>query len=577
MTLRSLVSNPLVHDSSGVWRLESHHAFGYSDGIDSERYLLRVLAGARDLGSRSAELESHIRDWRSEYHLSTKRAQLLSGFSFDRSLRALEVGCGCGAITRYLGETFDEVVAVEGSMNRARIARARTRDLSSVSILCAPFQDVRFVHKFDIIFCIGVLEYSSSFVDAPDPYDAVLQYLSELLSPDGVLVLAIENQFGLKYFCGAAEDHLGIPFAGLEGYHRRAARVRTFGKVELDTRLRRHFQDTRFYYPYPDYKIPDVVVNSAFLGSGRATELISQTRSRDYTGRDRSLWSESATVFELSRNASLDFFANSFLVIASRGGGLSVSFPQQAVFFSANRRPPFRTVTRVVASGDGQLTVHKTAIDGGVAVEQDGLRLSASTSEWIDAHSLQTTLLLAAQRGGQDLDQVFSICQPWLALLRGDASRDGDAWTLSGAHVDSTWRNAYVADGRCRIVDREWTWREPIALNVVVIRSIHAFLSSLDSSTTRLRELRVRSGRRQIANIAAALGVKLSAKDFSEFIQIESRLQNLAAGHDRRSQMIGLRWFLIDRPSHGAYLRQRQRLRHVWQGIASRLARTLMR
>lgn len=577
MTLRSLVSNPLIHDSSGVWRLESHHAFGYSDGIDSERYLLRVLAGARDLGSRSVELESHIRDWRSEYHLSTKRAQLLSGFSFDRNLRALEVGCGCGAITRFLGETFDEVVAVEGSMNRARIARARTRDLSSVAILCAPFQDVRFVHKFDIIFCIGVLEYSSAFVDAPDPYDAVLRYFSELLSPDGVLVLAIENQFGLKYFCGAAEDHLGIPFAGLEGYHRKAARVRTFGKVELDTRLRRHFKDARFYYPYPDYKIPDVVVNSAFLRSGRATELVSQTRSRDYTGRDRTLWSESATVFELSRNACLDFFANSFVVIASRGGGGSVSFPQEAVLFSANRRPPFRTVTRIVASGDGQLTVQKAAIDGGAVVERDGLSLIASTSEWIDAHSLQTMLVLAARQGERSLPEVFSACQPWLDLLRADATRDGDALTLSGAHIDSTWRNAYVTDGRCRIVDREWMWHEPIALNVVVIRSIHAFLSSLDSRATRMRELKVRSGRRLIANIAAALGLKLSAKDFSEFIQLESRLQYLAAGHDQRSQVIGLRWFLIDRPSHGAFLRQRQHFQHVWRRIASRVVRTLVR
>ena len=39
--------------------------------------------------------ESHIKDWPSEYHLSSKRAQLLSGFEFDRKARVLEVGAGC--------------------------------------------------------------------------------------------------------------------------------------------------------------------------------------------------------------------------------------------------------------------------------------------------------------------------------------------------------------------------------------------------------------------------------------------------------------------------------------------------
>lgn len=104
MTVQSIVENRLIADAAGVWQLENHREFGYSDGLESERYLQRVFDAAQDLGTRSAELEQHIKDWPSEYHLTTKRAQLLAGFSFDRSLRVLEVGCGCGAITRHLGE-----------------------------------------------------------------------------------------------------------------------------------------------------------------------------------------------------------------------------------------------------------------------------------------------------------------------------------------------------------------------------------------------------------------------------------------------------------------------------------------
>ena len=158
MSVQSIVSNELRQDASSVWVLAGHDRFGYSDGAESEKYLDQVFRAASDLSTTSAELEEWIKDWPSEYHLTVKRAQLLSGFRFDRGLKVLEVGCGCGAITRFLGENFDDVVSVEGSINRARLARLRTRDLPGVTILCAPFQEIRFSRKFDIVFCIGVYE-----------------------------------------------------------------------------------------------------------------------------------------------------------------------------------------------------------------------------------------------------------------------------------------------------------------------------------------------------------------------------------------------------------------------------------
>ena len=194
MNMPSIVENDLVHDPSSVWVLKRRQNFGYSDSTESERYLQWVFRNAKDLTSTSVELEGFIRDWPSKYHLTARRAQLLSGFSFDRSLLVLEVGCGCGAITRHLGETFDRVIAVEGSINRARLARERTRGLDGVSIICAPLQEIRFSTKFDVIFCIGVYEYSESFVGGDAPHDAVLSYFSDILTPNGVVVIAIENQ-----------------------------------------------------------------------------------------------------------------------------------------------------------------------------------------------------------------------------------------------------------------------------------------------------------------------------------------------------------------------------------------------
>lgn len=58
----------------------------------------------------------------------------------------LEIGAGCGAITRYLGECGGNVLALEGSQDAA-IARARTRDLQNVTVVSDRFDLSRLIRN----------------------------------------------------------------------------------------------------------------------------------------------------------------------------------------------------------------------------------------------------------------------------------------------------------------------------------------------------------------------------------------------------------------------------------------------
>ena len=573
LNLESVVENELVEDDHSVWCLKGHGEFGYSDGRSSERYLQDVFAKSTDLSTHSAELETYIKDWPSEYHLSTKRAQLLAGFSFDSSLSVLEVGCGCGAITRHLGENFEQVISVEGNINRARLAKQRSKELDSVSVICAPFQEIRFQHRFDVIFCIGVLEYSAAFIESEDPYDAALKYFADMLNPDGIVVIAIENQFGLKYFSSAHEDHLGVMFEGLEGYHQNIGKVRTFGKAELESRLKNYFREIEFYYPYPDYKIPECVIADEFLASGKPGELISQMRSRNYSGQAPVLWDEAATVLELARNGMLDFFANSFLVLAGRKQIKGVSFDQQAVIFSSGRKPAYSTRTSILKRENGELVVEKRKLVdcGASADDETRLRLEETDSPWIDELSLHSMIYLRARSTRCSLREIFEPCSGWLQMLTQQASTKNGVHYLDGNHIDSLWPNTYLVDGAPIIIDKEWVWQQQIRLNVVVIRAIYDFLCRMESLRLPLKSLSATSGKKLVQEIASILGVSLDDSDFVEFLYLETELSWIVSGISRDRQKMFIRWFLLSPPSRRLFRRYKPVVNELVARMISRV------
>ena len=79
---------------------------------------------------------------------------------------------------------------------------------------------------------IGVFEYGEAYIQSQDPYVDFLKIIRKHLKPDGKIVIAIENRFGLKYWAGCTEDHFGTLFEGIQGYPSTKG-VKTFTVKEL--------------------------------------------------------------------------------------------------------------------------------------------------------------------------------------------------------------------------------------------------------------------------------------------------------------------------------------------------------
>ena len=526
--LSAWVETPLHLDADGVWVPADAKPFAYTDGDRSERYLERVLRSARDLGSSSAELASRVKDWPSEYHLTPKRAQLLRGFDFDPGKRVLEVGCGCGAITRFLGETFDAVLAVEGSHARARLARLRTRDQPHVEIVQSPFQELRFATAFDTIFCTGVFEYASMFASGDDPHEAMLRDLASLLAPGGVLVLAIENKFGLKYFTSSSEDHTGVMFDGIEGYPRYERKARTFGRAELEDRLRRHFENVAFYYPWPDYKIPSCVLSEDMLAAVDPSELIGSFLSVDYGDRRRRpLFDEALAWKELAANRMVPEMAHSLLAVASKSSESALRFDGLGRLYSNRRRPEFSTQTRFHRAEDGGVRATKSRTAGGEEFVEGKLRHRAWSGAWHAGSSLQHTMARRARARDLDLASMLEPSRVWFDDLRRAANGGSN---VPGDRLDSIWRNCFVVGDTCQYIDQEWEWTEPLPLRLVVARVLYDFAQTLvdaPSLSPLIRRWRVSQF---VVAAAACYGVVLDGVAMHELASFEAAFLSQVEG-----------------------------------------------
>lgn len=458
-----------VRDSAGVWRSPFAKPFNYSDGDATEERMYEIMASAGDTDVYSKELIARINDWPSEYHFSPRRANLIRPLDLDASHRVLELGCGCGAITKALAETGCRVDAIEGSPRRARVAATRVKRHQQVNVYHSNFQDVALEPVYDLVTLIGVLEYSPVYLEAEDPFVACLRIAMSALKPGGTLLVAIENKLGLKYFSGVSEDHFNRPYYGVEGRYGKKE-ITTYGRQGLERKVRAAgFGDVSFYFPFPDYKLPEAVVaeQALSLPGFRADDLLQGMEHRDYTGAGRPQFNLDMTLESLHEEGLLGEMSNSFLLLATREGPSPLARRNLlAQKYTDTRRPGLNTVTDFLRDGDG-IAVSKRPINREAAAIS-GVEHSFTQERYQPGRSLFTLMRRAAHAGRSS--EVTRLLQRWTATLQAAGDAQG---MLPGEWLDAIPSNLIVqADDACAYIDREWQWPQPVPASLPFYRGL---------------------------------------------------------------------------------------------------------
>lgn len=470
----------------------------YSDG-DVEDTIIRLIA-ENPLEQYGEAVQKNF-NWPVYYHLTHVRKNILNWYPFSPDGSVLEIGCGMGAVTRILCEKCKDVTAVELSKRRATATLLRCRDKENLEIIVGNLNDIKFNKKFDYITLIGVLEYQGEYTDTDNPYLDFLTEIKKLLKPGGKLLIAIENQYGLKYWCGAREDHTGIPFEGMNQYTLTNKKIRTFSKEELNRLVHDSgFNHTFFYYPLPDYKLPSVLYSEKYLPENENLQ-----NARPYYIPDKAtlLSDEMGMYKDIIENGVFEFFANSFLVECSDNSQVG-----EVIFgkFSLDRQDKYQIATIITDNGQ----VQKIPLNGemgiahlkqiaanqanmgkmGLSVLDSKIVQGKLVSKFVNGEILENRVLDAFRRKNEfEVYRIFDEVKR--EILRSSdyaqenenvictigiqKDRDGKDYgpIMKIGYLDMILRNAFYKEGGIEWFDQEWIL-ENVPANFILFRAVAA-------------------------------------------------------------------------------------------------------
>lgn len=337
--------------------ISSIEKIDYSDG-EVEDEIFTALCNLSDCNIEKNEyLEDQIKDWPTKYHFGWERQNILSTIKFDKKDKVLELGAGTGAITDFLVKNVEYVCSIEGTFSRGRCIEKRCFDSTNFDVIIANFLEVDLNSlfsnlKFDKILLIGVLEYVPKYsnLSSEEAIQKILNICYELLSKNGELIIAIENKLGLKYLMGWNEDHNGQKFYGIESKYKSNNDFATFSKNEIEKKIKKaNFQIANFSYPFPDYKLPSLIINECEnLKSEEFKKLLKNllyeikvpNYSLKNTIHDLNEIKFGRVLSNIIDEDILSSTSNSFLIVAEKNPK-KIKNNILAVYFSAQRRYKF--------------------------------------------------------------------------------------------------------------------------------------------------------------------------------------------------------------------------------------------
>lgn len=265
-----------------------------------------------------------------EWIIGARRGQKIFEFmsKFNSNLPSsliLDMGCGFGGISMFLSK-ITQVLGLDINRESLRVAHFRKKIAKRHNLLFVRGSATDLPIRsgvFDKVLISGAMEWVPCSKPKEDPESTQLETLMEnvrILKERGMLFLAIENRYYLRYWLGVVDHHSGLRFVPI--LPRKVANLISFrmkGKPYLTrtysySELRKLVQIAgleimKVYIGIPDYVFPqDIVDLEDKYEISRKINSIRKRRSR------RIIWQI------ISKIGLMRLFGSNFIVVCQKRG-----------------------------------------------------------------------------------------------------------------------------------------------------------------------------------------------------------------------------------------------------------------
>jgi len=445
------------------------------------------------------------------YFLSPIRHNLFQWYPFKKEGSLLEIGAGYGQLTSLFTKKLDHVVAVEDSQSKCNLISKRAED---ATVLLSDFDDIQLEEKFDYIVLCNIFEYAKSFVESENPYVDYLNYLKGFLKEDGMILLAISNRLGLKYFAGYKEEHTNHLFSGINGYENEDS-VQTFSKNELESIISNaEFSNYKFFYPYPDHEFPELVNTDKLINEIPFTGAIEFSRERYL------FFDENNFNITLSEENLSQYYANSFLVEIRVSEKDYPTDNIELIKIGAQRKDEFNIYTIIWSDGKVSKTPISAKANDHIKRMVEGSKYDMGKIKCLDAELIDDSLyydfinqksceyMILDFIAKNDKEKFFELIEDVYDALFYNSFESNEYATEEflkvfkeksdikfhcheKSYLDVILGNMFIIDGKFTVIDYEWIYDFPIPLEYIFYRtfSYHFYSSKSFREFTSFEEI----------------------------------------------------------------------------------------
>ena len=273
------------------------------------------------------------------YALSEIRENILNWYNFKENATILEIEPNFGEITGLSCNKANKVVAIEKSLKKAKAIEKRHAQKENLELIVGNLQDIQLSEQFDYIVITNIFEYAPQYIEGTNPFEELIKYAENKLKPNGKILLATDNKFGIQYWNGKRDIDNTKEYREIT-MKRKKNQCQLFCERQIRELLNNIKLNYKIYYIFPNYKMPNLIYDENH-------KMSKEDISRNFTCHIQD------EVINFNENKALDrivkedkkifnFFANSYFIEISKE---QIENDVKYVTFTNYRKKPYRIVT----------------------------------------------------------------------------------------------------------------------------------------------------------------------------------------------------------------------------------------